>query len=236
MPIKYALFENNLTSDPDDFAAHVEITATANMETIAKHMLDQGSTVTSADILAVLEDAIKACEALLLEGYSVNLGGLVRLQPSIKGIFHGANDKFDPSRHRVDVGATPGTRVRNKVRAEAKVKKDETILPLPDLITFQDVISNTTNTTATPNGIGTIIGHRLKFDPTQPDEGIFFKVAGMPPEIKVTYVQRNMPAELIFINPATLVPGTQYYIFVRARVQGGTELRAGRLNITITAA
>jgi hypothetical protein len=40
MPIKYALFENNLTSDPDDFAAHVEITATANMETIAQHMLD----------------------------------------------------------------------------------------------------------------------------------------------------------------------------------------------------
>jgi len=236
MPIKYALFENNLTSDPDDFAAHVEITATANMETIAQHMLDQGSTVTSADILAVLEDAIKACEALLLEGYSVNLGGLVRLQPSIKGIFHGANDKFDPSRHRVDVGATPGTRVRNKIRHDGKVKKDEAIMPLPDLITFQDVISHTTNTTATPNGIGTIIGHRLKFDPNQPDEGIFFKVAGMPPEIKVTYVQRNMPAELIFINPATLVPGTQYYIFVRARVQGGTELRAGRLNITITAA
>ena len=236
MPINYALFENHITPEPEIYAAHVEITGSADESTIAQRIIEQGSTVTSADILAVLEDTIKACEALLLEGYSVNLGGLVRLQPSIKGVFNGPNDKFDPARHKIDVGATPGQRVRDKVRAEAKVKKDETILPAPVLISFQDVISHTTDTTATLNGIGTIIGHRLKFDPNQPDEGIFFKVAGMPPEEKVSYVQRNMPAELIFINPTTLVPGTQYYIFVRARINGGTELRAGRLNTPITAA
>lgn len=30
MPIKYALFENNITSDPDDYAAMVQISGSAD--------------------------------------------------------------------------------------------------------------------------------------------------------------------------------------------------------------
>lgn len=39
-------------------------------------MLDRGSTVSRTDIVAVLEDAIEACESLLLDGMRVNFGGL----------------------------------------------------------------------------------------------------------------------------------------------------------------
>ena len=234
MPINYALFENNLTSDPDDYAAHVEITASADMQTIANRMIEQGSTVTSADILAVLEDTIKACEALLLEGYNVNLGGLVRLHPTIKGKFDGPDDKFDKSRHRVDVGASPGTRVRDKVRNDAKVRKDEAIKPTPDLITFHDTVNGTSNHDVKPGGIGAIIGHRLKYDEAQADEGIFF-VSAAGADTKVVIVQRNMPAELVFISPQSLTIAETYHVEVRARIQGGTELRTGRLDAGLVA-
>ncbi|MGI8922953.1 MAG: hypothetical protein ACR2HJ_02760 [Fimbriimonadales bacterium] len=35
MPIKCALFENNLTTDPNDHAAQVQITGSAGLEQIA---------------------------------------------------------------------------------------------------------------------------------------------------------------------------------------------------------
>ncbi len=81
MAINYALFENHLTSDPDDYAAQVKITGSADLEVLANRMIDQGSTVTKPDILAVLEDAIKATESCLLDGYRVQLGGLCELFP-----------------------------------------------------------------------------------------------------------------------------------------------------------
>jgi len=119
MPINYALFENNLTSDPNDYAAQVQTTASADLDAIVRRIIDQGSTSTEADIAAVLEDAIKACEALLLEGARVNFGGLCELFPRLTGVFNGITDSFDSTRHRIDVGANPGSRIRKTVRDNA---------------------------------------------------------------------------------------------------------------------
>ena len=233
MPINYALFENHITPEPEIYAAHVEITGSADMHAIAERIIEQGSTVTSADILAVLEDTIKACEALLLEGYNVNLGGLVRLQPTIKGKFNGLNDKFDPARHQVDVGATPGARVRKTIRENAKVHKDEAIKPTPTLIEFKDTTTGAVNDTIRIGGLASITGYRLKYDKAQPDEGIYFIPTGGAPEFKVTIIQTNLPAQLIFASPADLTPSTNYHLEIRARIDGGTELRTGRLDATL---
>jgi len=236
MAINYALYKNYLTPDPKKYAAHVEITASADMPAIAERMIEQGSTTTTADILAVLEDAIKACEALLLEGYNVNLGGLVRLHLGIKGIFEDPQDKYDPSRHQVDVGATPGARVRKYIRDNAKVNKNKAILPTPDLIQFKDAITTSADDIITRGGIGTLIGQHLKYDNAQADEGIYFISTATAVEVKVTVMQRNDPAELVFMNPDALIVTEMYHIEVRARINGGTELRSGRLDAILIVA
>ncbi|MCK4341027.1 MAG: hypothetical protein KAY37_04810 [Phycisphaerae bacterium] len=53
MSIKYALFENNITTDPDDYAAMVQISGSADGDDLVQDIIDQGSTVTKPDILAV---------------------------------------------------------------------------------------------------------------------------------------------------------------------------------------
>ena len=229
MAINYCLLENNLTSDPNDYAAQVKITSSADLEQIADRMIEQGSTVTKADILAVLEDTIKASEGLLLEGYRVQLGGLCELFPRIKGVFNGITDTFDSSRHRVDVGANPGIRVRKAVRNGANVAKQETIKPTPALLEYVDLGSGETNSTITPNNIGTINGHRLKFDPSQADEGIFFIAIPTGTELKVTAVQRNKPGQLVFMVPDMPTGGT-LNLEVRARFTEDGDLRIGRLD------
>ena len=228
MAINYALFENHLTSDPDDYAAQVRITGSAGLEVVAKRMIDQGSTVTKPDILAVLEEAIKAIESCLLDGYRVQLGGLCELFPRIKGVFNGITDTFDASRHRVDVGANPGARVRKTVRKGATVTKTETIKPAPALLEYVDLGSGETNGKITSGNIGTINGHRLKFDPDQDDEGTYFVNIDTAAEVKVTNIQKNKPGQLVFLAPG--MPDGQYYLEVRTRFRDSAELRTGRLN------
>ena len=235
MPINYALFENNLTSDPNDYAAQVQITSSVDLEDLIRRMINQGSTVTEADIRAVLEDAIKACESLLLDGNRVNFGGLVELFPRLKGIFNGITDTYDSARHQIDVGANPGSRVRKPVRSNASINKVETIKPAPAPLEYVDLASGDTNGTLTAGTIGTINGHRLKFDPAATDEGIYLvRINGTgPPYIKIGMVQKNKPGQLVFLTNSTILAG-DHYLEVRARIQGGAELRTGRLDAVLT--
>ncbi len=231
MAINYALYENHLTTDPADFAAQVDITASADTEAIADRMIQQGSTVTKPDILAVIEDLVQATESFLLEGYRVNMAGLFEMFPRVKGIFNGAADTFDPARHYVDVGANPGSRVREDVRAQASVAKQETILPAPAPLEYVDLGSGETNGLVTPGNIGTVNGHRLKYDDTQADEGIWF-VSDGGPETKVTLVQKNKPGQLVFLVP-TLAPAP-YYLEVRVQFSKDGPVRTGRLDAQLS--
>ena len=92
----------------------------------------------------------------------------------------------------------------------------------------------TTNDTVTVGNIGQLSGSRLKFDPAEADEGLYF-TADAGGETKVTAVQKNKPAHLVFLIP-TLAAGT-FHLEVRARTGIGTsarELRVGRLDAPLT--
>jgi len=233
MPIHYALFRNFVSPGVADYAAIVKPTASVGLDAMIERMIDRGSTTARADILAVLEDAIGATEALLLDGMRVNFGGLVELFPRIRGVFDDATDSFDASRHAIDVGANPGVRVRRTVRSTGTVVKEEAIKPAPNPLQFRDVGSSTTDDQVTPGNIGELVGSRLKFDPAQADEGVFFIPTALGSEVQVTTFQRNKPSSLVFLVPDTLTTG-DYQIEVRARIAGGTELRTGRLEAVLT--
>jgi len=228
MSINYALFVNNLTSDPDDYAAQVQLSGSVELEDVAKAILDAGSTVTEADIMAVLTDSIKVTQNFLLDGKRVQFGGLFEMFPRVKGIFNGITDAFDAARQSVDVAANPGATVRKTVRENAEVQKLETILPRPAPLEFFDLGSGETNGTATPGNIGQIRGHRLKYDESNPSEGIFFIADTGGAETKVTEVLKNKPAELIFRVPA--LGDDSYTLEVRAKFSEDGEVRTGTLD------
>jgi hypothetical protein len=235
MPIQYALFENNLTSDPDDYAASVQISGSADGDDLVQDIVDQGSTVGKPDILAVTAALKLACQRRVEQGQRVNYFGMMDFFPRIKGVFTGATDTFDPARHHVDVGASPGAELREAVQAGATVEKVETVKPAPNPIEYRDISSDEINDTATVGNIGQLTGSRLKFDPAEADEGLYF-VATAGGDTKVAMVQKNKPSQLVFLVPP-VAPGT-YYLEVRARMGSGTsarQLRVGRLDATLTA-
>ena len=229
MSINYSLYENKLPSAEDTYAARVNIKDSVGLDEIADRIVAMGTTVRKADILAVLENTCQACEEYLIEGNRVNVGGVFDLFPSIKGKFDSITDNFDPARHKVEVSAAPGKRIRKAIQESASVEKQETILPTPALLQFVDLGSETTNTSITVSNIGTIYGHRLKFDPTDPTEGIFF-VDSVGAEYKVTEIQKNKPSELVFMNPVMSGAENPYTLEVRAHFSTGGELRTGILD------
>jgi len=235
MPIQYALFENHVTADPDDYRATVETSGSAEGDDLVQDIIDQGSTVGKPDILAVTAALKLACQRRLEQGQRVNYFGMMDFFPRIKGVFTSATDSFDPARHSVDVGANPGAELREAVQAAASVEKVEAIKPAPNPVEYYDIGSGTTNDVVVPGNIGQLSGSRLKFDPGEADEGLYFVATGGG-ETKVPTVQKNKPSQLVFLVPATL-PGGTHHLEVRARMGTGTssrQLRIGRLDATLT--
>jgi hypothetical protein len=152
---------------------------------------------------------------------------------SIKGVFNGTDDSFDPSRHLIDVSINPPSSLLEKIRKNATVAKEEAKQNVPNLLEYIDYGSEERNSILTPGGIGQIRGHRLKFDADDDTQGIFF-VAEDGAETKSTMVSRNKPADLMFLVPNDLTAG-EYTLEVRSNM-GTNELRIGRLTRPLSVA
>ncbi|MEY4903253.1 MAG: hypothetical protein RLZZ292_1068 [Bacteroidota bacterium] len=210
MAIKYYLQNNPITPDPNDCSARVISNQVHDLESIIKEMLKRGSTVTEADVLAVLKVFFEVVTDEVAEGNNVNLP-LVNIKPSVNGVFTSATDSFDASRHITKASVTAGILLNEKM-SNAKVEKTTQVTATPVLIEFMDINSQNTNSILTSGGIGQIIGEELKFNPANAAEGIYF-VATNGTATKVAVVASRTEGKLMFSIP-TLAVGT-YTLEVR---------------------
>lgn len=231
MPIEYVLRENRLTAEPGDYMAMVRPTRTADYEEVTDRILERESTVGKADILSVFQNYLVSIINILAEGANVNLP-FANFSCSIKGTFNGPDDSFDPNRHQVVINITAGKELRNAFRERVTVLKQETVVPTPNLLEYTDFNTGERNSIITPGGMGQINGHRLKFDVTDPAQGIFF-VASDGSEIRVSIIGQNKPSNLMFMLPAELTAG-EYTLEVRVKM--AEDLRTGSLNEALSVA
>ncbi|MEP1095336.1 MAG: DNA-binding domain-containing protein [Cyclobacteriaceae bacterium] len=229
MAIKYALYPNHLTSDPDDFMAVVQDQESRTKEDLIDVMIGRGSTVTKAEALSVLEEFEAAVQQALEEGNSINTP-LFRISASIQGVFLGESESFKDNQHYVRLNVKPGSRI-GEIAGNIDVQKVEASAPQPNLVSFRDVVSDTTNETLTPGGVGELTGSRLKIGADDPTQGIFL-VAADGTSTQVATIIRNKPSNLIFMIPVGL-PSGEYRMEVRVVFRGTTSLRVGQLNHTI---
>src|SRR5699024_10157343 len=123
MSIKYALYPNHLTADPNDHQAIVQDQTSRSIVDIIDIMIIRGSTVTKPDALSVIEPYEAAIEEVLTNGYRVNTP-LMRISASIQGVFNDEFDSFDSSRHYVRLNVNPGSRI-NKIAGDTSVERVE---------------------------------------------------------------------------------------------------------------
>ena len=97
------------------------------------------------------------------------------------------------------------------------------------MLEFEDFGSGTTDTSVSADKNGAIYGSKLKFDPNNATEGIFF-VDKNGVDTKVTSVIKNKPSELIFMNPALSGTESPYTLEVRVHFTENGDLRVGKLS------
>lgn len=233
MAIKYALYENQLTDDAGDFYARTKPTASKNFDGLVTRMMEQGSTITEADVRAVLLEAMRAVRSLLLDGQRINIDGLVQLWPSVRGRFDGDVDNYDASRHELNLNAVADRDLIEALRKQAVLEKETVLEATPQPKRYVDNATGAINSTATPGMIGQITGKILDFNKAVADEGVFFIDKVTLVETKVTYIQKNTATETILLVPNTLEADTEYKVELRSRLFGGDDLRTGNLKATL---
>ena len=107
----------------------------------------------------------------------------------------------------------------------------DTVTPQPVLQVFKDLKSKTVNESFTPGQIASLQGSLLKFDESDPDQGIFF-IGGDKSETRVTDVVKNKPSELMFFVPDSLITGT-FQVELRTIFKNYKTMRKGRLLIDL---
>lgn len=88
--LKYALRENLLTPEPDDYMAQTVDARSYSGEEIVELMLKRGSTLTKADAAAAVELYNTVCAELIADGCNLNTP-LMNTSLSVSGVFSGAS-------------------------------------------------------------------------------------------------------------------------------------------------
>lgn len=226
MAIKYCLQPNPVTPDPNDQTARVISNTVLDATSITQEMLKRGSTITEADITAVLKVFFDVVSDEVADGNNVNLP-IVNIRPGINGVFASVTDSFDEARHIKKASLSAGILLSQKM-AKAKVEKVLGSMAAPVLLQYLDVNSQNTNSILTPGGIGQIVGQELKFNPGNPLEGIFF--TGSDGVVtQATILQNRTEGLLVFSIPPTFASGT-YTLEVRKGYGSSTiVVRSGSL-------
>lgn len=131
MPIRYALIENKLTTDPNDYRGRVQHNATVTIEEVVQKIARPDSTVTAAEALAFWEELSQAVVAEVQAGNRF-LSDLFVVSLVMTGTFDGAQDQFDGTRRR---------RAEQGLSVE-QVRADSTLLQFEDM---EDFSSDTHN-------------------------------------------------------------------------------------------
>lgn len=231
MSIQYIVRKNHLLDDPHACRATVVRKDSADLEAVIERMIERSTTVGEADIRGVLADYFSVVGSLVLEGNTV-ITPMAVYRASLKGVFLGEEDGFDPARHQVVARVSPGRRFRRLLRERAQVVKADSRALNPKLLAYHDIPTGERNGALTAGGLGRLVGRRLKFDADDPAQGIFFLSLGDGSAARVELVAMNLPAQLIFTVPS--LPAGAYEVEVRTLVNDSEKLRQGRLDAVLT--
>ena len=99
------------------------------------------------------------------------------------------------------------------------------------MVEYLDLVSGTANQVLTPGEGAHLTGRLLRFDPADPEQGVFF-VAVDGTRTRVERFLDIQPSKVILLAPT--LPAGDYKIEVNASFNDNGDLRSGRLETQLT--
>lgn len=231
MPVKYYLHQNHIAQNPQSYRAVVAPHSVHNVSDIIAIMLQRGTTLSEADILASLHLFFEVVTQEVQEGNHVNLP-IVNIKPSISGQFTDGTDSFDAIRHTLKAATSAGILLKKTLKNTA-IEKYSKPTTIPVLSMFTDVQTQTINDTLTPGGIGQLDGNHLKLDRNNPSEGLFF-VSANGERFPVMVFAMIHPRKLLFSIPVNLPQGNYTILVKKAFGKTAAIYREGKLLLVVS--
>ena len=212
----------------------IQHSETLTQEDLLDEMEWHNSTLTKTNMQAFLESHEKTIIYALLQGKRV-VTNLVHYKLSAKGTFTDENEPFDEMRHSVGASVSQGPLLRQAINNKTvSLKRGQTIKPTPRLDRYTNLHNSDPNTVLSPTYNARLDGDKLRFDPTDPEQGVFLTpiadnnglLADRTP-IRVTDYAQLGNRSIIFRVPDGLSPAA-YKVEVRRRF-GKTRLATGTL-------
>ena len=230
--IQYSLQKNNLETGGESYFARVKRNLNIQEEDLIDMMAAKFTTVSRHDIKAVLSLMSELVKEQLLLGNTVSTG-IFHAGVTIKGIFDHYKEELGTEKHSYHVNMRPAKILSAAIQADAKAVRLAASKPEPQIEELIDFSNNNVNSTATAGASAQINGRNLRYDISDPLQGIFFKNSADNEEYRVDMVNALSPAKIIFLVPPGLSAG-DYQIISRAAF--GTEIREKSFKHSITVA
>ena len=179
--VAYRLVRNEMASQKagaETYVGQVEVKETYGLQDVAEQMVKEGCAqmvkegcaVKKSTIRLVLSEFAEMVAGLVAAGRAVNIGGLVRFAPAVRGTFASEDAAWDPSKNKVVVNATVGSRLRTAA-ASSTVRRLDAV----DLPTLEEVIDLSSQEHGKITSLGSFLvqGSKLSWNAEAEDEGFF---------------------------------------------------------------
>lgn len=223
--VNYHVVENPVASKAAGkpvYTGVVEVKETYNTVDVAKRMVAEGCPVKSSTVLLVLNEFADMLAKLTAEGRAVNINGLVRFAPAIRGTFASADAAWNTTENALVINAMAGARLRVAASGSTVVRTDRAMaLPtldrVVDMTTVRDgVISS--------EGAFFVMGTNLTWDEQAEDEGFFLDNGVSEARCVATESVQDPGCAALRTTLVFETPGEELHLLFRTR-QGGNTLR-----------
>lgn len=239
MSAKIKFVPHSLNEEEETYHAVIEHTETLTQEDILDEMEWHSSTLTKTDMLASFESRDRAVVRALLLGKRV-VTDMIHYKLTAKGTFNEDGEPLNGSEGPIICASvSPGPVLRREINNNTvTLERKPASKPRPRVDRYINLHNGDPNTVLSPTHMARLKGDKLRFDPADPEQGLFLlpqangSPLADPTPIRVEDLARLTDKEIIFRVPDAVPAGT-YKIEVRRRF-GQTRLASAMLEDLLT--
>jgi hypothetical protein len=178
----------------------------------------------------VLDSLDKVIQEELLEGYEVKLPFL-SMELKTSGVVDDPSKGFDPKVHKAKIKSKIDPTFMKTLHDKFVVNKSKGSYIQPEIQDFVNIKMKSNEPVAYENQMIAFKGKNLKFDESNPEEGVVLIHSESKLETKMDEIGINLPSKIVCKVPANLAHGDYK---VEIRIQVNNQIRTGSFNKNLT--
>jgi len=219
------LYDNQLTSSPNDYFGKVKNNGILTNKELADLLVEEGTEYKKEAILEILSRTDRIKVSKLSEGFAVN-NGVCYARVAVNGSFNGATDRFDKKEHKVTASFSPAVELRNALQeVDVDILGVATVEPVIGKVI--DSLTGEEDSLVTPNNVIIIKGDRIKIEGDDTNNGVYLINQADKSRSQCPQVIKNEPRELMVMVPA-LIAGDYALEIVTQYTKGNATLKTAR--------